>query len=221
MHVSAAIPSLHEALSKTWGIPMDPDVRAQNTLSEEVPCAKIRDFIHMPCYLHSKVVSHSQAHQLMRDLANVTVIYMNIRFLNEPCCFIEDPGMISFLPWGHQYVYHVFPYAKNCLSERTLRELITTVAAKKLYVFGGPRHQIALAKFVPKPIKVFDIILHPAVQALEGKLPHRISMAATGHRNCQATFNNIFHNPSDATRTALTHVGAEMYAASRLYPKNE
>jgi hypothetical protein len=80
--------------------------------------------------------------------------------------------MISFLPWGHQHVYHVFPYAESCLSKSVLRELIATVVAKKLYVFGRPRHQTALSKFAPKPIMVFDIILHPTVQALEGKLPH-------------------------------------------------
>jgi hypothetical protein len=133
MHVSAAIPSLHEAFSKTWGIPMNPDVRAQNTLSEDV--LKTKDFIHTPRYLHSKVVSDNQAHQLMTDLAGVTIMYMNIRYLNEPSRFIEDPGMISFLPWGHQYVYHVFPYAESCLSESVLRERIATVVAKKLYVW--------------------------------------------------------------------------------------
>jgi hypothetical protein len=59
--------------------PGDPNVRAQNTLSEDVFCAKTKD---CPYALHSKVVSDSQAHQLMTDLAGVTVMYMNIRYLN-------------------------------------------------------------------------------------------------------------------------------------------
>jgi hypothetical protein len=96
--------------------------------------------------------------------------------------------------------------------------LLTAVASKTIYGFGKSRMTGALAKFTEDIKDVRDLVSHPEVQKVKGKFPYRICFAATGYTNCPGTFNDVFRDPSDATPHALLHMGAELHAASILYP---
>jgi hypothetical protein len=76
----------------------------------------------------------------------------------------------------------------------------------------------ALSKFGCEVRNLMDLERHPAVQGIREKFPYCIYYAASGHSNCPATFNNIMRDLSDATPVVLLHMGAELHAASTLYP---
>jgi hypothetical protein len=148
----------------------------------------------------------------MSDLRRSSTLYMNTRHLNDPARFIEEPGMISFLPVGSHRAFHVFPYATDCLSAEVMKELISAVALKRLFVYNKMRHTAALGKFTTMFGEITEVEKHSSAMKIKGSLPYRVFFAVTGRSNCQATFNDIFWNPSDATPTALLHIGSELYA---------
>jgi hypothetical protein len=186
-------------------------------LSDDVPCSGMRDCFHTPRFTHVKIESDAQAQKIIAILRKHSTLYMNTRNLNDPARYIDDPGMISFLPGGSHKVYHVFPYAANCLDKDTTRKLISAVASKQLFVFNRSRHTYALGKFTTTVAKITEVEKHLSAQKVKGKLPYRVFFAATGKPSCQATFCDIFRNPSDATPTVLLHMGSELYAASLLF----
>jgi hypothetical protein len=218
MQVTGATPALHHALAVIWGMTADPSVPRGELLSNDAPCANKRDLFHTPRFSHVKIESDGQARAVISELRKSKTIYMNTRSLNDPSRFIEDPGMISFLPAGSHKAFHIFPYASNCLSTGMTRDLISTLVSKRLFVYSKVRHTSALAKFATRIGEVTEVEKHPSAQKIKGKLPYKVFMAATGQSNCQVTFNDIFRDPSDATPTALLHMGSELYAASLLYP---
>jgi hypothetical protein len=218
MHVTTKLPALHHALAMAWGMAAKSSVPQGEILLDDVPCASKRDCFHTPRFTHVRIKTDAQAQTVIVELKKSTTLYVNTRNLNDPARFIEDPGMISFLPAGSHRAFHIFPYAMNCLSMEVTKQLMSALATKELFVYNRMRHTAAFAKFAIKIDKLTEVEKHPSAQKVKGKLPYKVFFAATGQPNCQATFNDVFREPSDATPTALLHMGSELYAASLLYP---
>jgi hypothetical protein len=211
-------PDIHHALAASWGMEAFPEIPRGKPLSDSVSCTHSIDYFQTPCLAHIKIIKDGHAHDLISKLGTIKTLYMNIRHVNDPSCFMEDPGMVSILPMGSDGVYHIFPYAGDGVDPRIIKELLTAIASKTLYGFGKSRITAALGKFTEDIKDMRDLERHPKVQQVKGKFPYRICFAVTGHSNCPGTFNSVFRDPSNASLHALLHMGAELHAASILYP---
>jgi hypothetical protein len=140
-------PDLYHALATSWGLEADPNICKGQRLSKDLPCIASQDCFHTPRLTHTKITNNCDAHELITKLANVTTLFINIRFINDPSRRIEDPGMVSLLPGGSNCAYHVFPFAENGINPEMIKGLFSTIASKKLItgkkraVSGGFRDQ--------------------------------------------------------------------------------
>jgi hypothetical protein len=220
LYSSTGHPDIHHALAESWGMEACPKVPKGKPLSDNVSCTCSKDYFHTPHLAHIKIIEDGHARDLIFKLGSIKTLYMNIRHINDPSRFADDPGMVSILPMGSNGAFHIFPYAVDGVDPKIIKELLTAVASKTIYGFDKSRMTSALEKFTEDVKDVRDLEIHPEVQKVKGKFPYRIFFAATGHSNCTATFNNVFRDPSDATPHALLHMGAELHAASILYPSD-
>jgi hypothetical protein len=168
--VTTASPALHHTLAATWGMTPDPSVPQGKLLSNDVPCLDKKDCFHTPRFNHVKIVSDIQARAVMSDLRRSSTLYMNTRHLNDPARFIEEPSMISFLPARSHRAFHVFPYATDCLSAEVMKELISAVALKRLFVYNKIRHTAALGKFTTMFGEITEVEKHSSAMKIKGRL---------------------------------------------------